>query len=87
MAREPKSRYDNPPISKKTRDGMSLNIDDLGAIGRLLSLQDNWIEEQMQEVRDAIACVNVRIDDVERRVDNCEGRLDVIEDKLGITKK
>ncbi len=31
-------RYDNVPISDKTRQGMTLTIDDLAAIGRLLTL-------------------------------------------------
>jgi len=43
-------RYANIPISKKTRAGMSLNIDDLGAISRLLSLQDDVYDEQFEKL-------------------------------------
>jgi peptidoglycan hydrolase CwlO-like protein len=42
-------RYSNIPISEQTRAGMSLNIDDLGAIGRLLSLQDDAYDEQFEK--------------------------------------
>lgn len=43
-------RYENIPLSDKTREGMSLNIDDLGAIGRMLSLQDHVYEEQFDDI-------------------------------------
>jgi len=45
-----KYRYDNIPISDTTRKGMTLNIDDLGAIGRMLSLQDNVYDERFEEI-------------------------------------
>ena len=40
------NRYDNIPISAETKKKMTLNIDDLAAIGRVLSLQDNVYDEQ-----------------------------------------
>jgi len=43
-------RYKNIPISERTIKGMSLNIDDLGAIARLLSLQDNVYDEQFEKM-------------------------------------
>ena len=44
------NRYDNVPLSDKTRQGMSLNIDDLAAIGRLLTLQDDAYDERFEEL-------------------------------------
>jgi archaellum component FlaC len=43
-------RYDKVPISDQTKRGMSLNIDDLGAIGRMLSLQDLVYDEQFEKI-------------------------------------
>ena len=43
-----KDRYDHIPISEATKKGMSLNIDDLAAVGRMLSLQDNAYDEQFE---------------------------------------
>jgi hypothetical protein len=43
-------RYENIPISEKTRAGMSINIDDLGAIGRMLSLQDDAYDERFEKM-------------------------------------
>jgi FtsZ-binding cell division protein ZapB len=43
-------RYANIPLSEKTRAGMSLNIDDLAGIGRVLSLQDNAYDEQFEKL-------------------------------------
>ena len=48
------TRYDNPPISDKTREGMTLNSDDLQAIGRLLMLQDDAYEEQFEKLTIAV---------------------------------
>ena len=45
-----KYRYDNIPISDTTRKGMTLNIDDLGAIGRMLTLQDDVYNERLEEI-------------------------------------
>jgi septal ring factor EnvC (AmiA/AmiB activator) len=54
-------RYSNIPISEQTRAGMSLNIDDLGAIGRLLSLQDDAYDEQFDKIFNAIEKQNETI--------------------------
>jgi ParB-like chromosome segregation protein Spo0J len=53
-------RYDNIPLSEQTRKGMTLTIDDLAAIGRLLSLQDNVYEEEFKRL-------NKRLDSIERK--------------------
>jgi chromosome segregation ATPase len=44
------NRYDNIPISAETKKKMTLNIDDLAAIGRVLSLQDNVYDEQFEGI-------------------------------------
>ena len=49
-----KDRYTNIPISDKTREGMSINIDDLAAIGRLLSLQDKVYDEEFIAIKEAL---------------------------------
>jgi chromosome segregation ATPase len=47
-------RYDKIPISDQTKRGMSLNIDDLGAIGRMLSLQDLVYDERFTQQDETI---------------------------------
>lgn len=53
-------RYDNIPLTEQTKKGMTLTIDDLAAIGRLLSLQDNVYEEEFKRL-------NKRLDSIERK--------------------
>ena len=47
-------RYDNIPLSDATKKGMSLNIDDLGAFGRVLSLQDDVYDERFESLEKLI---------------------------------
>lgn len=62
------NRYENVPLSEKTREGMSLNIDDLAAIGRLLSLQDLYYDEQFEKIFKAIEKIEKILADHERRI-------------------
>ena len=61
-------RYDYIPLSDKTKQGMVLTIDDLAAIGRLLSLQDNYYEELFEGL-------NKKLESVDKILDNHEKRL------------
>lgn len=60
------SRYNdaNIPVSQQTRDNMTLKIDDIQYIGRMLSLQDDCMEEQIKEMENKItkSLVDVLID-------------------------
>jgi uncharacterized protein Yka (UPF0111/DUF47 family) len=52
MTEEKKDRYniEKLPISDKTRDGLTPeNINYIGAIGRMLSLQDEFIEQTYED--------------------------------------
>ena len=76
-------RYDNVPISDKTRAGMTLTIDDLAAIGRLLTLQDDAYDEQFEKLffeirelreevkllKDSVAKLTVKVDCIDSEVD------------------
>ena len=62
------NRYENVPISDKTKQGMTLTIDDLAAIGRLLTLQDNYYDEQFEKIFKAV-------DEVQKILVNHENRL------------
>jgi ParB-like chromosome segregation protein Spo0J len=75
-------RYDNIPLSEQTRKGMTLTIDDLAAIGRLLSLQDNVYEEEFKRL-------NKRLDSIERKQESIlktlkdhEVRIKCLEEKV-----
>lgn len=59
-------RYKNIPISDQTRKGMTLNVNDLAAIGRLLSLQDNVYDEQFEEINKALKVINRNISSMKR---------------------
>lgn len=86
-------RYDNVPISDETRKGMTLNIDDLAAIGRLLSLQDLEYEDRFAElasyakrqdivqrdILDQITAINERIDKIEHRLKSDDDRIKALE--------
>lgn len=50
-----KDRYKNIPISEETRKGMTLTSDDLHAITRALSIQDNAYDEQFEEIHKTLA--------------------------------
>lgn len=75
-------RYDNIPLSEQTKKGMTLTIDDLAAIGRLLSLQDNVYEEEFKRL-------NKRLDSIERKQESIlktlkdhEVRIKCLEEKV-----
>jgi hypothetical protein len=68
MTDKTKSRYDidNIPISQKTRDGLTPeNINYIGTIGRMLSLQDEVIEEILDK---HLTAINIRFDSIEKRL-------------------
>lgn len=68
-------RYDNVPISEKTKKGMSLNSDDLQAIGRLLALQDDAYDEQFEQIF-------AKLEIIEKKLENHESRICILERKL-----
>ena len=51
---ETKDRYENVPISDVTRQNMTMNSDDLQAIGRLLTLQDLVYDEEFASIKEAL---------------------------------
>lgn len=61
---EIKDRYkvDNLPISDKTREGA--NIDTLGAVGRMLSVQDGYIEDCLKKLTIDLAQVQKEQNDL-----------------------
>jgi len=81
--KDPK-RYDHVPISEKTKAGMSLNIDDLAAIGRLLSLQDNAYEEQFDAILDSIKELRKDVNDLKLKVQEITKVVDCV--KLDVEK-
>jgi hypothetical protein len=76
-----KGRYDNIPISDKTKEGMRLSIDDLAAIGRLLTLQDNAYEQMFDEFR--VEFSQFKLDILDKLCDH-EKRIRRIETELNI---
>jgi septal ring factor EnvC (AmiA/AmiB activator) len=75
-------RYSNIPISEQTRAGMSLNIDDLGAIGRLLSLQDDAYDEQFEKIFNAIEKQNDTIFSILQTVVELKVDIGELKDKV-----
>ena len=69
------NRYENVPLSEKTKSGMTLTIDDLAAIGRLLTLQDDYYDEQFEKI-------NKKLDEVQKMLANHEKRICALEKKL-----
>ena len=72
-------RYDNPPISEKTRQGMTLTIDDRAAIGRLLSLQDDVYEEALEKINKRLSSIERKQENIMRIVKNHERRIQILE--------
>lgn len=74
------NRYDlsKVPISQTTRDSLDQNaINVLGTLGRMMSLQDLVIEEQFEEIKEALTELNVNIKKL--RKDICRLRKDLME--------
>jgi uncharacterized protein YdcH (DUF465 family) len=69
------NRYDNIPLSDATKKGMTLTIDDLAAIGRLLSLQDLANDEQFERIFDKLESVDRMLANHEKRIRFLEKRL------------
>ena len=72
------TRYDNIPISDMTRKGMSLNIDDLAAIGRLLSLQDNAYDEQFEKLFESIKELSKEVHELREEVNDLKVKVQEI---------
>ena len=62
------TRYDNVPLSEHTRRNMTLNSDDLQAIGRLLMLQDDVYEEQFEKIFKGQEEIKKCLKDHEKRI-------------------
>jgi hypothetical protein len=93
MTEDTKDRYDidKIPISDKTRQGLTdNNINLIGAVGRMLSLQDDFIEDILIGIQQTVGKIEKRLDAIELRLDNIEeslvdkeGRLRAIEHHIG----
>ena len=79
--------YDKLPISDETKKGMSLNINDLGAIGRMLSLQDDVYDEQFMTLTGKIDLLLLGINDLKLDVANLKKQLDDMAIVVECTKK
>ena len=75
-------RYENPPLSEKTVKGMSLNIDDLAAIGRLLSLQDNVYDEQFEKILDLLKDQAIEIKELRKEVNELKDQVAALKDQI-----
>ena len=79
--------YDKLPISDETKKGMSLNINDLGAIGRMLSLQDDVYDERFTVLTEKIDLLLLGISDLKKDVANLKKQLDEMAIVVECTKK
>lgn len=59
-------------LSDKTIGGMTLTIDDLAAIGRVLSIQDDAYDEQFEKI-------HKKLDKIQKVLDNHEKRITCLE--------
>lgn len=48
------NRYENIPLSVKTREDMTLSVGDIKHIQRALSIQDEYFEEQIEKMENRI---------------------------------
>ena len=86
MTDSTKNRYDIGclPISQATRDGLTPeNINQIGTIGRMLSLQDDFMEDLLGGIQKTVEKIEKRLDAIELRLDRIEENL---EDKEGRIK-
>ena len=79
--------YDKLPISDETKKGMSLNINDLGAIGRMLSLQDDVYDERFTALTEKIDLLLLGISGLKEDVANLKKQLDEMAIVVECTKK
>ena len=62
------SRYDNIPVSKKTRSGMSLTSDDIQFLKRMFDRQDKIIEDMIKNHKVENCPFADRINELESKV-------------------
>jgi hypothetical protein len=85
MTANEKCRYDleNLPISEATRKGLTPeNINYIGAVGRMLSLQDEVYEEQFDKIVGLLKKINERLDKIDKKLLDHEKRIRALESKL-----
>lgn len=92
------SRYDlnNLPLSEETRKGLTPeNINYIGAVGRMLSLQDDvyddqfekiikLLEEQNKEFRKRFDAIEARLDMIEKGANDRERRIEYLEKRASL---
>jgi len=66
MSKKDSNRYafDKLPISDKTKAGMKLSIDDVGILGRMLSIQDLVNDEEHEEINKTLVVINTTLIDI-----------------------
>jgi hypothetical protein len=78
MTEELKHRYDlkNLPISEETRKGLTTeNINYIGAVGRMLLVQDEFIEGILVDIQKTLVGINKRLDIIEQRLTFAEEKV------------
>ena len=83
------NRYANIPISEETKRGMSLTIDDLAAICRVLSLQDDVYDEQFEKTNkllcaavNGISALRSEVSNLEDMIHELALRINKLEEKI-----
>ena len=80
MTENTRDRYnfENLPISEKTRKGLTdENINYIGAVGRMLSLQDDFIEGILGDIHRTLVSIELRLDTIEQRLTTAEEKAEV----------
>jgi hypothetical protein len=85
---KPDYNLESLPISQATRDGLTPeNINYIGAVGRMLSLQDNFIEDILLSIQATVTKIEKRLDAIELRLDKIEENLEDKESRIKAIEK
>ena len=80
--------FENLPISDQTKAGLTKeNIDQISTIGRMLSLQDDFIESILKSIHGTVVNIEKVLLTIDGRLNSIETRLTQAEEKVSIEEK
>jgi hypothetical protein len=84
---KPDYSFDKLPINPKTREGIQETINQLGCVGRMLSMQDNYFEELFEGLNTSLITINKTLATLVGQMAEVKEELANHEDRIGCNEK
>jgi hypothetical protein len=83
MNRNDRYKIERLPITKKTYEGLSQDgINLIGAIGRMLKIQDDYLDERFDQLFLRLDAIDTKLESHDLRIDCLERKVEQLEKKI-----